>query len=139
MGCLISTKGRYALRIMIDLAGNGQGSYVPLKEMAERQDISLKYLESIMPNLIKSGLVSASQGRGGGYALSRPAEEYSIGEILKAAEGDLIPVACLADGYVCPRADSCRTLPVWKKLDGIIGDYLDRVPLSELLTEEETI
>ena len=133
MGYLVSTKGRYALRMILDLAENSTGSYVPLKEIAERQNISLKYMEAIMPNLVKAGLVSAIQGKGGGYILSKNIGEYTVGEVLKASEGSMVPVSCLEGGFECPRAEGCKTLPIWRKLDGMIRDYLNSVRLTDLL------
>jgi Rrf2 family protein len=133
---LVSTKGRYALRVMLDLAENGNGGLIPLKSIAERQCISLKYMETIMPNLIKAGLVTATHGKGGGYKLSRPADQYTVGEILRMSEGSITTVACLENGYVCTRADTCKTLPIWKKLDTLINNYLDTVLLTDLLIED---
>ena len=118
---------------MIDLAGRNDGESVPLKDIAERQEISLKYLESIMPSLKESGLVISSAGKGGGYRLSKPVEEYTVGEILKVSEDQIAPVACLNQGFVCARADTCKTLPMWRKLDSVISDYLDTVKLTDLL------
>ena len=132
MGYLISTRGRYALRVMIDLANHPEG-YLPLKEISERQDISLKYLESIMPGLKEAGFVSGTHGKGGGYKLARPVGSYTVGEILRVAEGTIAPVACLEDDYRCERADTCPTLSTWKKLDAIINDYLDTVKLVDLM------
>ena len=138
MSYLVSTKGRYALRIMLDLSENGQNEYTPLKGIAERQDISLKYMETIMPGLVKAGLVTAVPGKSGGYKLSRPVSEYTVGEILNVTEGELAPVACLASGYVCPRADTCRTLPLWQKMDSLIKNYLATVKLTDLLSDDGT-
>lgn len=138
MSYLISTKGRYALRIMLDLAENGKDEYTPLKGIAERQNISLKYMETIMPSLVKAGLVTAVPGKSGGYKLSRPATNYSVGEILRITEGDLAPVACLASGYVCPRASTCKTLPIWQKMDSLINNYLDTLKLTDLANEDGT-
>jgi Rrf2 family protein len=138
MGYLVSTKGRYALRMMLDLAENSAGSYIPLKEIAERQNISLKYMEAIMPNLVKAGLVSAIQGKGGGYMLSKNIGEYTVGEVLKASEGSMVPVACLEGGFECPRSSICKTRKVWEKLDLMIDGYLDNLPLSDLLEDDMT-
>ena len=138
MGYLVSTKGRYALRMILDLAENSTGSYVPLKEIAERQNISLKYMEAIMPNLVKAGLVSAIQGKGGGYMLSKNIGEYTVGEVLKASEGSMVPVACLEGGFECPRSSICKTRKVWEKLDLMIDGYLDNLPLSDLLEDGMT-
>lgn len=133
MSYLVSTKGRYALRVMLDLADRNDGEAVPLKEIAERQELSLKYLESIMPALKESGLVISTAGKGGGYRLAKPASEYTVGEILKVSEDQIAPVACLNEGFVCTRADTCKTLPMWRKLDRVISDYLDTVKLTDLL------
>ena len=133
MSYLVSTKGRYALRVMLDLANRNDGEAVPLKEIAERQELSLKYLESIMPALKESGLVISTAGKGGGYRLAKPASEYTVGEILKVSEDQIAPVACLNEGFVCTRADTCKTLPMWRKLDSVISDYLDTVKLTDLL------
>ncbi len=138
MGYLVSTKGRYALRMMLDLAENSTGSYIPLKEIAERQNISLKYMEAIMPNLVKAGLVSAIQGKGGWYMLSKNIGEYTVGEVLKASEGSMVPVACLEGGFECPRSSICKTRKVWEKLDLMIDGYLDNLPLSDLLEDDMT-
>lgn len=138
MGYLVSTKGRYALRMMLDLAENSSGKHVPLKEIAERQNISLKYMEAIMPNLVKAGLVSAIQGKGGGYMLSKNIGEYTVGEVLKASEGSMVPVACLEGGFECPRSSICKTRKVWEKLDLMIDGYLDNLPLSDLLEDDMT-
>ena len=133
MSYLVSTKGRYALRVMLDVAEQGDGATVPLKDIAERQELSLKYLESIMPNLKESGLVTGVAGKGGGYKLSKPADQYTVGEILRVSEDQMAPVACLTGGFVCPKAATCKTLPMWKKLDDIISDYLDTVKLTDLM------
>ena len=133
MSLLVSTKGRYALRVMLDMAEQGEGAVVPLKDIANRQELSLKYLEAIMPNLKESGLVTGVAGKGGGYKLSKPADQYTVGEILKVSEDQVAPVACLNEGFVCAKADTCKTLPMWRKLDGIISDYLDTVRLTDLL------
>ncbi len=135
MGYLVSTKGRYALRVMLDLS-RYPDTLVPLKEIAERQEISLKYMETIMPCLKEAGFVTGTHGKGGGYRLTRPAESYTVGEILRASEGSISPVACLDNGYICERANECPTLPIWRKLDSLIKDYLDTVKLTDLLIEE---
>ncbi len=131
---LISTKGRYALRVMIDLAEHQDSERTPLKEIAERQEISQKYIEAIMTLLSKRGLVDAVHGKGGGYMLNRKPEDYKIGEILRLTEGSLSPVACLEAGAAeCPRKDNCRTLPLWTKLDELVEGYLDSVSLADLM------
>lgn len=132
---IISTRGRYALRVMLDLAENGNGEYIAMKKIAERQGISLKYLERILPVLTQNNIVEGVQGKGGGYRLTRNPEEYKVGEILRLTEGDLAPVSCLECGAEpCPKRDKCRTLPMWTKLHDIIGDYLDSVTLADLLS-----
>lgn len=134
---LVSTKGRYALRVMLDLAQEEAGEYLSLTAVAEKEDISVKYLESIVSSLTHAGLIEGTRGKGGGYRLSRPAEGYSVGEILRAAEGSLAPVACLTgEGSHCGRASCCRTRPLWEKLDGMISSYLDSVSLVDLLCGE---
>ena len=131
---LVSTKGRYALRVMLELAQFGGEGYLPLTEIAERQDISVKYLESIISVLSKAGLVDGVRGKGGGYRLNRKPEEYSVGEILKLTEGSRAPVACLdCKPNKCERSENCKTLPMWEKLDEIICDYLNSVTLADLL------
>lgn len=134
---LISTKGRYALRVMIDLAEQQQDGYIPLKEIAERQNISRKYLESIMSMLSKSQYIEALHGKGGGYRLNRKPEKYKIGELLALTEGTLAPVSCLEKGAKpCEYASKCRTLPMWTRLDGLINEYLDSVTLADLMQQE---
>ena len=130
---MISTRGRYALRVLIDLAEHDSGDYIPMKEIAARQGLSRKYLEQIMPILMKDNLVDGMAGQGGGYRLNRPAEEYVVGHILRLTEGDLAPVACLGcEAERCDRADNCKTLPMWEKLDKLIDDYLEGITLKEL-------
>ena len=134
---MISTRGRYALRVMIDLAEHRSGRYIPMKEVAARQEISLKYIERIMPLLTKAGLVEGQHGKGGGYMLRREPESYTAGEILRAAEGDLAPVACLGCGVQpCPRAAMCRTLPMWERYYKLTNDFFDSVTLAELAGTE---
>ena len=131
---MISTKGRYALRVMIDLAEHNEERYVPLKEIAERQGISKKYLEIIVKDLVKAGLLTGTSGKGGGYQLCRKPAEYNVGEILEVSEGTLALVSCLAEGSAqCERAAQCQTLPMWAELDGIIHDYFYGKKLSELV------
>ena len=131
---LISTRGRYALRVMLELAQYDQGPYMPLPLIAEKQGISEKYLESIVAPLAKGGLIEGSRGKGGGYRLRRPLKDYSAGEILRLTEGSLAPVSCLeGDANACPRAGQCHTLPMWTKLEGLINSYLDSVTLADLL------
>lgn len=132
---LISTKGRYALRVMIELAQYDCDKYVPLNTIAEKQEISEKYLESIFVLLSKSGLVDGLRGKGGGYKLNRKPSEYTAGEILRVTDGSLAPVACLEDcaKSKCAKEECCRTRPMWEKLDSIIGEYLDSVTIEDLL------
>ncbi len=131
---MISTRGRYALRVMIDLAEHGGGDFVPMKEVAARQEISLKYIERIMPLLTKENLVEGQHGKGGGYRLCRPPEDYPVGEILRATEGGLAPVACLERGAKpCPRAAECRTLPMWKKYYAMTNEFFDGISIADLM------
>ncbi len=132
MAAMISSRGRYALRVMTDLAAQDPERPVALKEIAARQALSQKYLEAIMTTLSKGGLVEGQHGKGGGYRLSRRPEEYSLGEILRLTEGSLAPVACLEDGAErC--AHPCSSLPVWEELERLVANYLDSVSLADLL------
>ena len=134
---MVSTKGRYALRVIIDLAESGSEGYTPMKNVAERQGISLKYLERILPLLVSAGLVEGVHGKGGGYKLSRKPAKITVGEVLRAAEGDIAPVACLeCNADICSRQDTCRTLPMWVKLDEMINNYLDSVTIKDLMESE---
>lgn len=136
---LVSTRGRYALRIMLELGRHEGEGCVPLPVIAENQQISEKYLESIVSVLAKARLVQGQRGKGGGYRLTRPLSECSVGEILRLTEGSLAPVSCLdGDTNACPRAGQCSTLPMWEKLDRLINGYLDSVRLSDLLGEDAT-
>ena len=131
---MISTKGRYALRIMIDLAQHDNGQPVPLKDIAERQGISKKYLEIIVKDLVDGKLVKGASGKGGGYVLLRKPEEYSVGEIIELMEGTLAPVACLQkDAEECPRVEGCITLPLWAELNTLVHDFLYQKKLTDLL------
>lgn len=131
---LISTRGRYALRVMIDLAENQKDGYIPLKDIAARQDISLKYIERILPVLAKNGLIEGVHGKGGGYRLTRLPPEYRVGDILRLTEGDLAPVACLECGASpCSRAAECRTLSMWKEFKQIIEEYFDGITVADLI------
>ena len=132
----ISTRGRYALRVMIDLAEHRSEGLIPMKDVAERQGLSLKYLERILPALTKADCIEGTHGKGGGYRLTRDVKDYSVGEILRLTEGDLAPVACLESGAEpCERAGECRTQPLWQGLNKVINDYLDKVSLADLLKE----
>jgi Rrf2 family protein len=131
---LISTKGRYSLRVMVDLAEHQQEGYIPLKEIARRQEISEKYLESIIKILVKSKLLEGVRGKGGGYKLTKAPEQYTVGVILRLTEESLAPVACLeGSGNTCPRMAECRTLPLWQGLDRVINEYLDSFTLADLV------
>ncbi|MCR5279085.1 MAG: Rrf2 family transcriptional regulator [Lachnospiraceae bacterium] len=131
---MISTKGRYALRVMIDLAENENGNYIPLKDIAARQEISKKYLEIIVKDMVSGGLVSGASGKGGGYKLLRKPDEYSVGEILELMEGPLSSVACLASAdFPCPRRKACQTLPMWEEYDKMVHDFFYNKKLSDLL------
>lgn len=131
---MISTRGRYALRVMIDLAKQPQDHYIPLKDIAERQGISKKYLEIIVKDMVGGGLLVGASGKGGGYKLCRSPEEYPVGEIIELMEGSLSSVACLADGAApCPRAADCETLPLWAEYDRLTHDYFYGKRLSDLL------
>lgn len=131
---MISTRGRYAMRVMIDLAQHQTDGYIPMKAVAARQGISLKYLEQILPVLTKNKLVEAVHGKGGGYRLTRAPYEYQIAEILRLTEGTLAPVACLAeDAPECVRSDSCKTIDFWKGLNNVITDYLSQKTIADFL------
>lgn len=131
---MISTRGRYAIRVLIDLAEHDNGGYIPLKDIAARQDISKKYLEIIVKDMVSGGLLVGASGKGGGYKLCRKPEEYSVGEILELMEGSFATVACLADDAApCPRAKECQTLPLWEEYDKITHDYFYSKHLSDLL------
>ena len=134
---LISTKGRYALRVMTDLAQHNTGEYITLMDIAKRQEISEKYLESIISMLGKGGFVLSLRGKGGGYKLSRQPEDYTVASVLRLTEGTLAPVACL-EGQTndCRRSGTCLTLPVWKKLYSLIDGYLESVTIADLITPE---
>lgn len=130
----ISTKGRYALRMMLDLARHQTEGFVALKDIAKRQGISKKYLEQIVPMLNKADLLRTNRGYQGGYALSKPPENYTVGEILRVTEGSLSPVSCLQYGEnTCPRRGECETLPVWEGLYKVINEYLDSIALTDLI------
>ena len=134
---MISTRGRYALRVMLDLAQDDSGTYVPLDVIARREGMSEKYLEIIIVSLSRAGLVKALRGKGGGYMLTRKPEEYPIGEILRLTEKTLAPVTCLESGAACPQADACPTFPLWQGLDKVIDDYLMAHTLQDLMSKKE--
>lgn len=131
---MVSTRGRYALRVMIDLAEHSEGKYIAMKEVANRQDISLKYLEKITPLLVSARLIEGMHGKGGGYKLTRRPEEYRIGEILRLTEGDLAVVSCLeCNSEPCKRFTECRTISVWRELNTRINEYLDSITIADLM------
>ena len=131
---MISTRGRYVLRVLIDLAEHYDGHYTAMKEVAQRQNISLKYLEKILPLLVKEGYIEGVHGKGGGYILTREPSEYRIGDILRLTEGNLAPVACLEQNATpCNRTAECRTLPMWNHLNKMINEYLDSVTIADLM------
>ncbi len=133
---IVSTKGRYALRVMVYLAQRGQSTYIPLKEIAEEEGISQKYLEAIMTTLSKADFVDAVHGKGGGYRLNRSPEAYTVGGILKLTEGSLATVSCTTQGpAACQRSSCCHTLPMWERLDKMIDDFFEGITLADLLTE----
>ena len=130
---MISTKGRYALRVMIDLAEHSEDGYIPLKDIAARQQVSKKYLEIIVKDLVNGKLITGVSGKGGGYKLCRRPEEYPVGEILELMEGSLATVSCLTSGAEpCPRADSCQTLPLWAEYDRLTHDYFYGKTVADL-------
>ncbi len=129
----ISTKGRYALRIMIDLALNENGDYISLKDISNRQNVSIKYLEQIVSLLNKAGFLSTARGNNGGYKLNKKPEEYTVGEILRAAEGNLSPMVCLTEDGKCDKKDDCITFSFWEGLDNAINQYVDSKTLADLL------
>ncbi|MBR3170130.1 MAG: Rrf2 family transcriptional regulator [Lachnospiraceae bacterium] len=136
----VSTKGRYALRIMLDLAMHNSGDLVPLKDIAKRQGITLKYMEQIISPLSKAGFVQSLRGSAGGYRLARNPSEYTVGSILRVLEGPLAPTACLeTDVNECPRVDSCPTISFWNGLNKVINEYVDSVTLEDLVNEETAI
>lgn len=131
---MISTRGRYSIRILLDIAEHSGGKYIPMKEVAARQGISLKYIEKIMPSLKAAGLIDSSHGTGGGYRLTREPGQYTLWEILCFAEGDLAPVSCLQSGAApCVRAPECKTLPVWEKYYELTRDYFSGITLADLM------
>lgn len=131
---MISTRGRYALRVMVDLARHGRNGPVAMKEVAQRQNISLKYLERILPVLVRAGLIEGMPGKGGGYRLTRPPEACGVGEILRLTEGDLAPVACLdSQAAPCERCGECPTYPMWVELNKTINRFLDGYTIADLM------
>ena len=133
---IVSTKGRYALRVMVRFALHGGEEYIPLKQIAEEESISQKYLESIMTTLSKAGFVDAVHGKGGGYRLNRTPGEYTVGSILKLTEGSLATVSCTTQGAsACSRSTCCQTLPMWERLDRMVDDFFEGITLADLLKE----
>lgn len=131
---MVSTRGRYALRVLVDLAEHPDSGYVPMKEIAKRQGISLKYLERILPVLSKNGFIEGLQGKTGGYRLVKPPEECRIGDILRLTEGDLAPVACLeCDAKPCERSCECRTYPMWVEFYQVINNFFDNKTLADIV------
>ena len=136
---IVSTKGRYALRVMVRFAQLGREEYIPLKEIAEKEGISQKYLESIMTVLSKAGFLDAAHGKGGGYRLNRDPKEYTVGSILKLTEGSLNAVSCTSQGAAaCSRTECCETKPMWDKLDKMIDEFFEDITLDDLLKENNT-
>jgi len=135
---MISTRGRYALRVLADLAEQAGREYVPMKEIAERQGISLKYLERIIPVLTKNGFLEGIQGKGGGYRLLKAPEDCKLGDILRLTEGDLAPVSCLeCSGTPCTRSQECRTYPLWAEFHQLVNNYFDSKTLADLVSPKE--
>lgn len=135
---MVSTRGRYALRMMIDLAENSHDhAYIAMKDIAERLEISKKYMEQIMPVLVKNGLVEGLQGQGGGYRLTRRPGDYRVGEILRLTEGDLAPVSCLSGDSPCTRSGGCRTIAMWSRFNKLTNDFFDGITVADLMHKEE--
>lgn len=133
---MISTRGRYALRVMLDLATQNSDTFIPLSEIATRQDISIKYLEIILKNLVAGGLLTGQRGKSGGYKLTKSPSEINVCEILELSEGTLAPVACLStDSGDCPRKGACQTLPMWTKFDNMVHDFFSGITLADIIEE----
>lgn len=136
---MVSTKGRYALRVMVDLAENQGDRYLPLKEIADRQEISEKYLESILKTLVQNQLLVGLRGKGGGYRLTMRPEQYTVGSILRLTEGSMAAVACLENSTVsCPRMAQCRTISMWQKLDTLVNNFFDSITLADLMRTDQS-
>ena len=134
---MISTRGRYALRVMIDLAEHNNGKYIPMRDVEERQELSLKYLESIIHVLVKNKLIIGVHGKGGGYRLGRNPDEYTVGEILRLTDGNLAPVSCLeCDAEPCKRVAECRTLEMWQGFFKLTNEYFDKITIADLMKKE---
>lgn len=137
---LISTRGRYALRVLLDLAQHQGDGYIAMKKVAERQGLSLKYIERIMPALSKNNYVEGVHGKGGGYRLSKTPKEYRVGDILRLTEGDLAPATCLqCNAEKCERADTCPTLPMWTKFHNMVNNYFDNITLQDLMNNDSQL
>ena len=134
---IISTKGRYALRVMLDLMLHPTDGYIPLQEISDRQGISKEYLTAILKVLVENGMLTSLRGKGGGYRLSMAPEAYTVGPILRLVEGDLAPVACVSGTSKCTNHSRCHTYPMWVKLDAMINDYFDQIRLTDLMPPEE--
>ena len=134
---LISTRGRYALRVMVDLAQHDTGEYIPLKEIAERQGISKEYLNSILKTLVENDLLLSLRGKGGGYKLTHEPTYYSVGMVLRLVEGNLAPVSCVSGADPCPREVGCPSLKMWRKLDSLINNFFDSITITDLMEDEE--
>ncbi|MGN0968799.1 MAG: RrF2 family transcriptional regulator [Oscillospiraceae bacterium] len=133
---IVSTRGRYALRVLIDLAENQSGGYIPMKDVAQRQELSLKYLEKILPVLTKNGYIEGVHGKGGGYRLVREPRDCRVGDIFRLTEKDLAPVSCLErDAAPCERAGACRTCSMWNRLNDMIQDFFDGITIADLMVE----
>ena len=130
---IVSTKGRYALRVMLDLCEHPREGFTPLQEISDRQGISKEYLNSILKILVEHGLLESLRGKGGGYKLARSPEDYRLGTILRTVEGDLSPVSCVQDDHHCPNSSQCRSHAVWQELDKVISDYLDSIRLTDFM------
>lgn len=136
----ISTKGRYALNLMLDLGLHNTGEYISLRDVSNRQGITVKYLEQIVTTLTRAGLLKSMRGNNGGYRLTRDPQNYLVGDILRVMEGPLAPIACLEDQAVeCPKSENCAVLPFWKGLDKVINDYVDSVTLQDLMNQVDSL
>lgn len=136
---IVSSRGRYALKVVIDIAEHSNGQYIPMKDVANRQGISPKYLEQILPALSKNNILDATHGKNGGYRLAKLPDEIKAGDILRLAEGDLYPVSCsaLGEDATCEKASNCPTKSLWKGLDKVINDYLDGITLTQLMLNKD--
>ena len=130
---IVSTKGRYALRVMLDLCEHPREGFTPLQEISDRQGISKEYLNSILKVLVEHGLLDSLRGKGGGYMLAKKPEQYRVGTILRTVEGDLSPVSCVQDAHACPNITQCRSHAMWQELDKVISDYLDSILLTDFM------